>query len=73
MKIFEVIWYNEDGYGPIEWVRSIIQAETEEDAEKKAKDKLEPYIQELIEGFEYSEIKDISFLEVLFNEHRTGI
>tara|TARA_R110000824_G_scaffold8450_3_gene38487 strand:+ start:14594 stop:14815 length:222 start_codon:yes stop_codon:yes gene_type:complete len=73
MKIFEVLWYNEDDFGPTEWIRVIAQSSDYSLAERSAKDKLDTKMQEIVETFKNKTVTDISSETILFQEHRIGI
>jgi hypothetical protein len=71
MKIFEVLWYNEDGYGMMENTIVIVRSETPEQALVLAKEHLGKVIHHsTVDAFlgQYSktDIIDISDKEVIY-------
>ena len=71
MKTFEVIWYNEDGYGMMENTIAIVRSETPEQALVLAKEHLKKVVhhstvEAFLEQYSKTDIIDISDKDVIY-------
>jgi hypothetical protein len=66
MKIYEIIWYNEDDYGYTKYLAIIIHAENEDKAIKNAKKYIKKMLKKVdLNDYEKRKVIDVTEKEVL--------